>query len=306
MIRTIGSAVALALLLTIQAFAQGTPDSQPKDPKEEGGAKEEGAKEEAEDPGDPAALKALQDGVDISTKKKYTLKGGLDVEVAGASMFAIELQGEHAGKWTHFKTEVMGNAVEIYTDGETTLSLNAQTGAWEKQTAGAGGGGGGGGGGRGGRGGRGGFRGGLGMDQVAKAVKTAKFDGEAKVGSHVCKVIRAKTDAESIRKLLGGGKMGGGEVKKSSLKFYVDKEDGRLRRMKLTMDALANMQGQGGMELHITSDYRYTYSKGIKVELPEEAKAVLEEKKEEPKDEKKEEGADPEAPKSGEGSGDGK
>ncbi len=300
MIRTIGSALAFAMLLALQVPAQDAPDTQPKDPADEGA-------KEAEAPGDPAALKALQDGAAYSAKKNYTLKGGLDVEVSGASMFAIELKGEHAGKWTHFATEVMGNAIEIYTDGEVTLSLDAQTGEWKKQTPGAGGAGGGGGGGRGGRGGRGGggFRGGLGMDQVVQVVKSAKFDGEAKVGSHVCRVIRAKTDVDSIKKLMGGGRMGGGEVKKSSLKFYVDKENGRLRRMKLTMDALANMQGQAGMELHITSDYRYTYSKGIKVELPEGAKAALEEKKEEePKDEKKEEGDKAEPPKSGEGSGD--
>jgi hypothetical protein len=182
MIRTIASALALALLLGLRASAQGTPDSQPKDPKEEGakeeGAKEEGSKEKADDAGDPAALKALQDGAELSNKKKYTFKGGLDVEVAGSPMFAVELNGEHAGKWTHFKTEAMGRQMEIFTDGETTLTLDPNSGEWKKQVAGEAGGGGGGGGGRGR--GRGGF-GGMGMDQVVKLVKSAKFDGEAKV-----------------------------------------------------------------------------------------------------------------------------
>lgn len=293
--RTIGTVLFAALLAAPRLYAQGEPESQPTEPAKEEGTKEEKPKE---DPGDPEALKALQAGSEFSMKKKFTFKGSLDVEVAGSSMFAIEMKGEHAGKWTHVATEAMGRAMEAYTDGETTLTLDSETGEWRVQGAGGQGGG------RGGRGGRGGMRGGLNMDQIVKVVKSAKFDGEAKVGSHVCRVVRGQADADALRKIMGGGRMGGGgEVKKSSLKFYVDKEDGRLRRIKLTMDAETNMGGQGPMDLHITSDYRYTYSKNVKVELPEGAKAALEAKPEAPKEG---EGEKPADPKPAEGSGEGK
>ncbi len=286
---TIGTVLFAALLAAPRLYAQGEPDAPPTEPTEPA----------KEDPGDPEALKALQAGAEFSMKKKFTFKGSLDVEVAGSSMFAVEMKGEHAGKWTHMATEAMGRSMEAYTDGETTLTLDSETGEWKKQGAGGQGGGG-----RGGRGGRGGMRGGLSMDQVVKAVKSAKFDGEAKVGSHVCRVVRGQADADALRKIMGGGRMGGGgEVKKSSLKFYVDKEDGRLRRIKVTMDAETNMGGQGPMDLHITSDYRYTYSKNVTVELPEGAKAALEEQPEAPKEG---EGEKPADPKPAEGSGDGK
>lgn len=282
MIRTMLSTFALVFALSLVARAEEAPPAEPK--KDEGTKeepkKDEGTQEEKIPEGDPKALKALQDGVNVSVKKKYTLRGTMEVESNGSPFMTIELNGEHAGKYTHYKTEIMGRPMEVFTDGESTVSLDPQSGEWQLQSL------------PGGGKGRGGMRGGLSMDQVVQTVKSAKFDGEKKVGSHECTVVRAYADVESIRKLLGGGKVGGqGTVKKSSLKFYVDKKDGRLRRMKLSMDASANMGGNA-MDITFTSDYRYTYKKDLQIEIPEAAKAALEgkpaqpeEKKEEPKGE---------------------
>lgn len=263
MTRTIASTVALVFALSLVGAAQEPPKPETKDPKKSTSA-------------DPQALKAVQEGVAKSMKKKYTFKGSMDVEVGGSPMMAIQLNGEHAGKWMHVKTEIMGNPVEAYSDGTMTIAKDARSGKWQKQEGDAGS----------------GVRGGLGMDQVSKAVKSARFDGEAKVGSHDCKIIRAKVNAEELKKALGGrGAAGQGTVKKSSLKFYVDKKDGRLRRMKLTMDAEGNMGGQK-MAFQIIAGYRYTYGKDVKVELPAEVKAVLEEKPQEPPPVKKDEPKD--------------
>ncbi|MCC6740007.1 MAG: hypothetical protein IT452_13245 [Planctomycetia bacterium] len=269
----------LALTLALPLAAQEPANPPPADPPKT----EEGEKPK-EDAGDPEALKAIREGAELSMKKKFTFKASMDVEVAGAPMMAMEMKGEHAGGWTHMATEVMGNAIEVYSDGKRTVGKDPRTGEWRRQDQGGGG--------------RRGLRGGLGMDQIVKVVTSAKFDGEAKVGSHECRVIRGKADAEAIRGLMGGGRMGGGEVKKSSLKFYVDKKDGRLRRMKLTMDAESNMGGQGPMELHIVSDYRYTYRKELSVEIPEEVKALLEEAPEEGGEEKPPADPQQEEPKS--------
>jgi hypothetical protein len=291
--RTIASTLSLVFALALGLAAQEPTNPEPKDPP-----KKDGEQPKKSTKADPEALKAVQKGVEMSMKKKYTFKGTMDVEVGGSPMMSIKLDGEHAGDWTHVKTEIMGNAVEGYSDGKVAISKDPKTGEWKKQDSGGPG-----------------VRGGLGMEQISKAVKSARFDGEAKVGKHLCRIIRAKADAEAIRKSMGGGRGAAqGKVTKSSLKFYVDKKDGRLRRIKLTMDAEGNMGGQA-MQFKILAGYRYTYGGTVKIELPAEVKALLEGKpdtqppdkkddngkKEEPKDDngKKE---DPKA--GGEGSGD--
>ncbi|MCE9583152.1 MAG: hypothetical protein K8T20_11730 [Planctomycetes bacterium] len=257
--RMMASGMALVFALSLGVAAQEPPKPETKDPKKSTAA-------------DPEALKAVQKGVAQSMKKKYNFKGAMDVEVGGSPMMSIQMTGEHAGKWMHVKTEIMGNPVEAYSDGTTSISKDPRSGEWKKQDGAAGS----------------GVRGGLGMEQVAKAVKSARFDGEAKVGTHACKVIRAKADVDALRKAMGGGRGAAqGKVTKSSLKFYVDKKDGRLRRIKLTMDAEGDMGGQK-MQFKIISSYRYTYRKDVKVELPAEVKALLEEKPQAPPDKKDE------------------
>jgi hypothetical protein len=272
-------ALALAAATALPAAAQGAepkeppPEEQKDSPKEEG--KDEG-KEEKDYSGWGDPMKALEDGLKLSQEKKYTFTGGFDVEVAGSPMFALEFTGEHADKWTHFTGEMMGNKIDTYTDGTVTIALDPRSGDWRKQDGA-------------------GARGAVGMDQIAKAVKSGKWDGEAKVGSKACRVMKAKADEEELRKLIAGGRggrggggrgggLGQGEVKKSSLKFYLDAGDGRVRKMRFTMTVETNMGGNA-MELDLIMDYRYKYSKDVKVELPEEVRALLEEKPEEPKEE---------------------
>jgi hypothetical protein len=168
--------------------------------------------------------------------------------------------------------------MEIYTDGKVAIQKNPQTGEWQKNEGGQ-------------------FSGTMSADQVAKIVKSATWEKEEKkVGSKVCRVATAKVDKDEVKKVIAQGGMGGqAKISKSSLKYYIDKEDGRVRRMKLSMTMSVDMGGGGegaGMDMDVTMDWRFSYSSKVKVELPEEVKQLLEEKTESGKDEKKNEKKD--------------
>ncbi|MBI2919500.1 MAG: hypothetical protein HYY18_00280 [Planctomycetes bacterium] len=253
----------LSTVLWIPVRAEDSPKEEGKTDEQLGDAKE-----------------AAAAGVAKAQDRSHTFTGMIDVEVGGSPMMNSEMTGTHVKPYTRIAMDMMGRSMEIWSDGTTSVSKN-QEGQWQK------------GGGRG----RGGS---MKMEDIAKAIKSAKWDGEAKVGSHECRVIRAKADDEAMKKALGGGRMGGaGEMKKSSVKMYVDKKDGRLRRMKLSMTVEANMGGNP-MELDISADYRYKFSSSVKLEMPDEVKALFEEKEEAP-DEKKPEDPKPEENKDGEG-----
>ena len=247
------------LMTAVLAAALWAPVSAEDPPKEEGKTDEQlgDAKEAA-----AAAVAKAQE-------RNHTFTGMIDVEVGGSPMMSSEMTGTHVKPYTRIAMDMMGRSMEMWSDGTTSVSKN-QEGVWEK------------GGGRG-RGGN------MKMEDIAKAIKSAKWDGEAKVGSKECRVIRAKADDEAMKKALGGGRMGGaGEMKKSSVRMYVDKKDGRLRRMKLSMTIEANMGGQA-MELDIIADYRYKFSSSVKLEMPDEVKKLFEEKEEAPVEKKPEE-----------------
>lgn len=247
------------LMTAVLAAALWAPVSAEDPPKEEG--KTDGQAGDAKEAAAAAVAKTQE--------RNHSFTGMIDVEVGGSPMMASEMTGTHVKPYTRISMDMMGRSMEMWSDGTTSVSKN-QEGVWQK------------GGGRG-RGGN------LRVEDIAKAIKSAKWDGEAKVGSKPCLVIRAKADDEAMKKALGGGRMGGaGEMKKSSVKLYVDKKDGRLRRMRLSMTVEANMGGNA-MELDITADYRYKFSNSLKLEMPDEVKKLFEEKEEAPEEKQPEE-----------------
>ncbi len=239
------AAVLAVFLFALGAAAQDAPPPAGETPP--------AAETEA---GDPEALLALKEGVEFSKAKSYRFKATLDVEVGGAPMMSLEVAGVHVKPWLHVRTDLMGRAFEAWSDGTSTFSREAD-GEWKPGGAV--------------------MRGALALDVLASAVTSATFDAkEVTVGSHVCRVLRAQADADALRRGLGGGRGGQGEVKSSSLKFYLDKDDGRLRKVKLTMTADATIQGAEA-EIEILLEQRYTYSKSLTLELPEEVRKLLEE-----------------------------
>ena len=265
----------LALCLALSAFSDDGKTDPPK--------KDDGKKTEAQD-GDEVK-KMISAGIQMLDEKSYSSTAKLDLEMGGSPMLNTEMKGSHKKPYTKMELDMMGQAMEIYTDGKTTVQKNPQSGAWEKTENN--------------------MTGGFDPKQLEKVIKSAVWDAkEAKVGSHVCRVAKAKVDKAKVAKLIAKSGMGGqAKISKSSLRFYIDKEDGKIRRMKLSMTMSMDMggQGAGGMELDVTMDQKITYSSKVQVKIPDEVKALLEGKtndgdkekdEEKDKDEEKEEGSE--------------
>jgi hypothetical protein len=207
--------------------------------------------------------KAIVDAMKAAEDKNHEFTAKIDLEMGGNPMLNTEMKGVHEKPWSRMTMEMMGQSMEVYTDGKSAVQKNPQTGEWEMS-----------------QGNQMGQT--LGADSVSKMVKSAEWEkDEAKVGSKVCRVATAKVDKEEVKRMIAQGGMGGGKIKKASLKFYVDKNDGRIRRMKLSMSLSMNMGGgggdEGGMEMDMTMDTRFVYSSKFKVELPPEVKKMFEE-----------------------------
>jgi hypothetical protein len=247
----------LALCLALPVFS----DDGKEDPKKtEEPKKDDGKKTEPQD--DPAVKKAISAGIQKLDEKTYSFTAKLDLEMGGSPIVNTEMKGAHKKPYTKMALDMMGQAMEIYTDGKTSVQKNPQSGAWEKSENN--------------------MTGGFDPKQLEKVIKSATWDEkESKVGSHVCRVARAKVDRAKVAKLIGKSGMGGqAKISKSSLKFYIDKEDGKVRRMKLSMTMSMDMGGggggQGGMEVDVTMDQKLTYSSKVEVKIPAEVKALLE------------------------------
>jgi hypothetical protein len=61
-------------------------------------------------------------------EKSYNFKAKLDLEMGGNPMLNTEMKGAHKKPYTKMALEMMGQAMEIYTDGKTTVQKNPQTG----------------------------------------------------------------------------------------------------------------------------------------------------------------------------------
>lgn len=193
----------------------------------EDGKKEEPKKTEATKDSDEVK-KAISDGIAKLEEKSYSFTAKLDLEMGGSPMLNTEMKGAHKKPYTKMAMEMMGQAMEIYTNGKVTVQKNPQSGAWEKTETN--------------------MAGGFDPKQLEKVIKTATWDDkEAKVGSFVCRVAKATVDKKKVAKLLGQNGMGGqADISKSSLRFYIDKKDGKVRRMKLSMTMSMDMGGGGG------------------------------------------------------------
>ncbi len=273
--RSLLRVLPLALCLALPGFSDDGKTEPPK--------KDEGKKSEAQDADE--VKKVISAGIKLLEEKSYSFTAKLDLEMGGSPMLNTELKGSHKKPYTKMELDMMGQAMEIYTDGKTTVQKNPQSGAWEKTENN--------------------MTGGFDPKQLEKVIKSATWDEkESKVGSHVCRVAKAKVDKAKVAKLIGKSGMGGqAKISKSSLRFYIDKEDGKVRRMKLSMTMSMDMggQGAGGMELDVTMDQKITYSSKVEVKIPDEVKNLLEGKagdgnkekdEEEEKDEEKEEGSE--------------
>ncbi|MCE9583153.1 MAG: hypothetical protein K8T20_11735 [Planctomycetes bacterium] len=247
----------LALFIALPVLAQ---DSKKEDPKKTEQPKKAAPKD------DPAVKKAIGESMKKLEAKSYNFKAKLDLEMGGNPMLNTEMKGAHKKPYTKMAMEMMGQAIEIYTDGKTTVQKNPQTGAWEKTDNS--------------------MTGTFDPKQLEKMIKTAEWDAkDTKVGSHVCKVAKARVDKAKVAKMIAKNGMGGqAKISKSSLKFYIDKKDGKVRRMKLTMTMSVDMGGGqgGGMEMQITMDQRLTYTSKVDVKIPAEVKKMLEGKTESP------------------------
>jgi hypothetical protein len=287
--RRLALCLAMAAAMSVWAQDEGDPGK-----KKEGDAPAAEPEEKKDDApaGDPEALKAIQDGAAKAMEKKHTYTGAMEVLVGGAPMFSSEVRGRRVAPYTHLSMEMMGQVIETWTNGTDTVSKNSQTGEWEK----AGGGGGGGGRGRGR-----GMRSSISVESLVKLVKSATFGDDAKVGSHECRIVKAHVDPDDLKKVLPGGGRGGqgATVSKSSLRFYIDKDDGRLRRLKLSAEAAVNMQGMA-QDIEVAMDYRYKFSSKIELAMPGEVKALFEPTDEKPGEDETEK--EPEG-KEAEGSG---
>lgn len=253
--RSLLRALPLALCLALPVMAEDGKDDPKKteEPKKDGGTK--AAPKDSEE-----VKKAISAGIAQLDEKSYNFSAKLDLEMGGSPMLNTEMKGSHKKPFTKMEMEMMGQAMEIYTDGKVSVQKNPQTGAWEKSESN--------------------MTGGFDPKQLEKVIKSATWDDkETKVGTHVCRVAKATVDKSKVSKLLGKSGMGGeAKVSKSSLRFYIDKESGKVRRMKLSMTMSMDMGGQGGggMELDVTMDQRISYSSKVKVEIPEEVKKLME------------------------------
>jgi len=229
--------------------------------------------------------KAIVEAMKAAEDKNHQFTAKIDLEMGGNPMLNTEMKGVHEKPWSKMTMEMMGQSMEVYTDGKSAVQKNPQTGEWEfskgnqmGQTMGA--------------------------ENVDKMVKSAEWEKEeAKVGDKECRVATAKVDKDEVKKMIAQGGMGGAKIKKSSMKFYIDKKDGRIRRMKLAMTMTMDMGGggggeEGGMELDMTMDTKFTYSSKYKVEIPAEVKQLFEngggddgEDEEEDEEEEDEEGS---------------
>jgi len=245
---------------------------------------EDGKKPDTQPSGDEVK-DAIGDAMKKADEKSHTFTAKLDLEAGGAPMFNTEMKGQHKKPITKVTTEMMGQQIEVYTDGKVAVQKDPQTGEWKK-TEGQN------------------ISGAVDPEQIKKMIKSASWDKkEAKVGSHTCKVANAKVNKDEVKKLFAGGGMGGNaKVKSSSLKFYIDKTNGRVYRMKLSMSLSIDMGGGGGgTDMSVTMDYRYTYSSKVSIEIPKEVKALMEGKDEPDDEDPKAHGEKP--PKGHEGSG---
>ncbi|KAF0245672.1 MAG: hypothetical protein FD180_1392 [Planctomycetota bacterium] len=273
----------LALCLALPVFSD---DGKKEDPKKtEEPKKDEGSKTEPQDSDE--VKKSVSEGIKKLEDKSYNFTAQIDVEMGGSPMLNTEMKGSHKKPYTKMEMDMMGQAIEIYTDGKSSVQKNPQSGAWEKtdnQMTGT-----------------------IDPKQLEKLIKSATWDKkELKVGSHVCRVANAKVDKAKVAKLFAKSGMGGNaKISKSSLRIYLDKEDGKVRRMKLSMTMSMDMGGGGGgggMELGLTMDQKLSYSSKVEVKIPEEVKNLLEgkvdenggkekdEEKDKEKDEESEEG----------------
>ncbi|MBI2919501.1 MAG: hypothetical protein HYY18_00285 [Planctomycetes bacterium] len=211
-------------------------------------------------PGDDDVKQAIIDAIKLAEDKTYSFTGKLDVEAGGSPMLNTEMKGTHKKPYTRIVMDMMGQEMEMYTDGKSAVQMDPQTGQWKKtegQNLGAT----------------------ADAEQMKKVIKSATWDkSESKVGSHVCRVAIAKVDKEEIKKLFaGGGGMGAqAKMKKSSLKFYIDKATKKVYRIKIGMTLEMDMGGGGGaMEMAVTMDQRFTYSSKIKLEIPKEVSELM-------------------------------
>jgi hypothetical protein len=244
-------------LFVLSAFA-----ARAEDEKEEGGGDTKAGDEVKE-----AVIKAMTSMLE----KDYTFTGQLDLEANESPMLNTEMKGTKKGKYTKISMDMMGQEMETYTNGKAAVAKDPQTGEWKLQE---------------------GQNLGQTTDpkQMEKVIKSAEWDDEeVKVGSRQCRVAKAKVNKDEVKKLLGqGAGMGqNADLKKSSLRFYIDKEDHQLYRMKLSMTLSMDMGG-GDMEMVVTMDTKYGYDKKVELKIPKEVEELFdgggdEDEKKEPK-----------------------
>lgn len=202
---------------------------------------------------------AIVDAAEKMTELSHKFTGQLDVEVGGNPMFNTEMKGVHKSPYTKMTMDMMGQEMEMYTDGKSSVGKNPQTGEWQKQD-------------------------GQNLNvttdpkQMKKMIKSAEWEEkESAVGEHKCRVAKAKVDKEEIKKALGAGGMGmNATLKKSSLRFYIDKENGRIYRIRMSVTLETDMgQGGEGMEMKVQVDTKYTYSNKVELEIPKEVLDLL-------------------------------
>lgn len=237
---------------------------------EDGGKTDPPQKTEATDD----AKKAIAGGVSMLEDRSFDFSAKLDMELNGSPVLNTEVKGAHKKPYTKMAMEVMGQQMEIYTDGKTSLQKNPQSGEWEKSDNT--------------------MQDMFDAKKIQEIIKSAEWDEkESKVGSHVCRVAKAKVDKAKVEKMIAksGGMGGQAKITKASLRFYLDKKDGKVRRYKLQITMSFDMgggNGGGAMPVDVTSDLRLKYSSNTSIELPAEVKDLFEGKAEpkDPKDDK--------------------